>query len=105
MHNTNQRIAREVYWVGMRGDVARLLAECDVCQRHKYSTMAPAGLLQPLELPSSVWSEITMDFIDGLPRSEGYTVILVIVYQLSKYAQFVPLNHPYTAITVATTFL
>ena len=45
-----------------------------------------------------------MDFIDGLPSSQGHTVIMVIVDRLSKYSHFVPLKHPYTAITVAKAF-
>nr|KAJ0197601.1 hypothetical protein LSAT_V11C700383600 [Lactuca sativa] len=63
VQKTYQRIAREVYWDGMKGDVARWVAECDTCQRHKYSTMSPSGLLQPLELPSTVWSKLTMDLL------------------------------------------
>nr|GEV60684.1 hypothetical protein [Tanacetum cinerariifolium] len=102
---TQRRMAKEVYWVGMKKDIEKLVAECDICQRQKYSTMAPNGLLQPLNLPTRVWAEITMDFIDGLPKSEGYTVILVVVDRLSKYAHFVPLHHPYTAKTVAAAFL
>nr|KAJ0202839.1 hypothetical protein LSAT_V11C500278610 [Lactuca sativa] len=105
VQKTYQRLAREVYWVGMKGGVARWVEECDTCQRHKYSTMSPSGLLQPLELPSTVWSELTMDFIDGLPRSEGNIVIFVVVDRLSKYAHFLPLKHPYTANTVANVFL
>lgn len=69
-------MASELYWIGMRRDVAKFVSECEVCQRNKYSTMLPGGLLQPLELPARIWEEITMDFIDGLPRSEGFTVIL-----------------------------
>nr|GEX31103.1 peroxidase 64 [Tanacetum cinerariifolium] len=102
---TYHRMASELYWSGMRKDIARMVSECVVCQRQKYSTLAPSGLLQPLELPEKVWDEVTMDFIDGLPKSEGFTVILVVVDLLSKYAHFVPLRHPYTASTVAAIFM
>ncbi|KAL9408368.1 hypothetical protein AB3S75_046848 [Citrus x aurantiifolia] len=46
-----------------------------------------------------------MDFIEGLPPSNGYTVIMVIVDRLTKYAHFVALKHPFTAITVAKAFV
>lgn len=105
VQKTYQRMARELFWTGMKGDIARMVAQCDVCQRQKYSTLAPSGLLQPLELPNKVWSEVTMDFIGGLPKSEGFSVIFVVVDRLSKYAHFVPLKHPYTALTVAGVFL
>ncbi|GJS46432.1 retrotransposable element Tf2 [Tanacetum coccineum] len=102
---TYQRMAMELYWVGMRKDVAKMVSECVICQRNKYSTLVPGGLLQPLELSEKARDEVTMDFIDGLPRSEGYTVIIVVVDRLSMYAHFIPLWHPYTTITVAAAFL
>ena len=46
-----------------------------------------------------------MDFIEGLPKSEGYSVILVVVDRLTKYAHFVSVKHPYTASTIAQAFL
>ncbi|XP_028552383.1 uncharacterized protein LOC114580110 [Dendrobium catenatum] len=102
---TYQRLAREIYWKGMRKDVEEMVAQCDTCQRNKYQACAPGGLLQPLELPDQVWSEVTMDFIEGLPKSDGYTVILVVVDRLSKYAHFIPLRHPFNATTVAAVFI
>ena len=102
---TYQRLKRVVYWQGMKNCVKRYIRECDICQRSKYEATKPAGLLQPLPIPEQVWEEISMDFIEGLPKSWGKSVIFVIVDRLTKFAHFLPLSHPYTAKTVAATFL
>lgn len=46
-----------------------------------------------------------MDFIDGLPMSEGKSVILVVVDKFTKYSHFIPLSHPFNAIQVAKLFM
>ena len=51
---TFQRIAQDFHWVGMRRDVQRFVAECAICQQHKYLSQSPAGLLQPLLIPEQV---------------------------------------------------
>jgi len=77
---------------------------CSVCQRNKVEHMNPAGLLQPLPVPSAVWHDVSMDFVEALPKVGGKSVILTVVDRFSKYAHFIPLGHPYTAESVARVF-
>lgn len=67
--------------------------------------MATPGLLQPITSPNRIWEEISMDFIDALPMSHGFTTIWVVVDRLSKYAHFIPVKHPYTAASIAQLFM
>ena len=46
-----------------------------------------------------------MNFIEGLPKSDGKDVILVVVDRLTKGAHFLALSHPFTTIMVAQLFL
>jgi hypothetical protein len=46
-------------------------------------------------VPDKAWSHISLDFIEGLPKSAGKDVILVVVDKFTKFAHFIPLSHPY----------
>ena len=46
-----------------------------------------------------------MDFIIGLPKSEGKSVIMVVVDRLTKYAHLSALSHPFKASTIANSFM
>jgi hypothetical protein len=81
------------------------VAECLVCQQNKVGTIKTPGLLQPLTIPSQCWEEVSMVFITGLPKSEGKSVIMVIVDRLTKYSHFCALSHPFKDSTVATAFM
>lgn len=62
-----------------------------MCARGKFSHQPPASLLNTLLIPRWPWSHIAVDFITGLPPSDGHTVILTVVDRFSKVANFVPL--------------
>ncbi|RVW71121.1 Transposon Tf2-12 polyprotein [Vitis vinifera] len=98
------RLATLFYWPRMRADVEQYVSACLVCQQTKYSTQAPAGLLQPLPVPSLVWNEVTMDFITNLPPSRNFTVIMVVVNRLTKSAHFGALPTQFTAAKSAEVF-
>nr|GEV22215.1 putative mitochondrial protein [Tanacetum cinerariifolium] len=51
---TYKCLATELYWVGMKHDVTKLVSECEICQCNKYSNMVPGSLLQPLTLPDKI---------------------------------------------------
>jgi transposase InsO family protein len=88
----------------MRSWVQDFVRACATCQKYKSEHLHPTGLLQPLPVPSIVWADIGLDFVEALPRVHGKTVILSVVDRFSKYCHFVPLAHPYTAESVAQTF-
>jgi transposase InsO family protein len=45
-----------------------------------------------------------MDFVEGLPKSKNKDTILVVIDKFTKYAHFLPLSHPYTAMSIAQIF-
>lgn len=63
------------------------------------------GLLQPLPVPTQAWIVVSLDFIEGLPSSNRYNVIMVVVDKFTKYAHFIPLAHPFTALQVAQVYM
>lgn len=81
----------------MPQSVSEYVRNCVVCQRVKAKRVTPVGLLQPLLILCQVCDDITLDFIDGLPKSQGKDTILLVVDQLSKSAYFFALSHPYMA--------
>ncbi|CCF47886.1 hypothetical protein NDA11_005501 [Ustilago hordei] len=85
------RVAQLHYWwPNMMAWIANYVASCLVCARYKAPCHHPYGLLQPLATPDRPWGSILLDFIEGLPHSQGYDSILIIINRLTKYAILVP---------------
>lgn len=47
--------------------VHEFMRGCTTCQRNMSEHPHPGGLLHPLLVPSKVWSEISMDFVEAFP--------------------------------------
>jgi hypothetical protein len=98
------RLCNDFYILGDRTLVADWVCNCDTCQRNKTKHLHPDGLLQPLAAPQRIWMDISIDFVEGLPKVYGKSVILRIMDRFSKYAHFIALSYPYTASSVARLF-
>jgi hypothetical protein len=81
---TIYNVEREFYWKNMKTTIRNYVKHCQQCQRNKTIQAKPAGLLNPLDIPSERWISISMDYIVQLPNSNGYDAIWVIVCRLSK---------------------
>jgi hypothetical protein len=94
------------WWEKMREDIAEYVARCDTCQRVKAEHQSLAGLLQPLEIPTWKWEDISMNFIVGLPRThKGSDSIWVIVDRLTKVAHFIPVRTTFETHKLAELYI
>lgn len=85
------------FWSKMGTDIKEYVQTCDVCQKTKHDRSKPPGFLNPLQIPDGPFEVISMDFITGLPPSQGFDAILVIVDKFTKYGFFIPTTSTVTA--------
>jgi hypothetical protein len=105
VQHTLHRLRHDFHFPNMRRCVQDFVQECVTCQRYKSEHLHPAGLLLPLPIPTIVWADIGLDFVEALLRVNGKSVILSVIDRFSKYCHFIPLVHLYTAKTVAQAFV
>ena len=102
---TYQRINVLFAWPAMKQDIQQYVKTCIIFQQAKSEHIRKPGLLSPLPIPKEAWNLITTDFIGGFTKSKTFDTILVVIDKFSKYAHFLPLSHPFTALQVAQTYL
>jgi hypothetical protein len=89
----------------MKAEVESFVKQCEVCQKVKHELCKYLGLLQPLPIPNHSWTDISMEFIEGLPNSHGFFVIFVVIDRFTKYGQFILAKHPFSTASIAQLFL
>jgi hypothetical protein len=102
---TYYRIRQLFSWPSMKEAIAKFVQECQTCQQAKGEHVKQLGLLQPLVVPNQAWQIVCMDFIEGLPKSQKFDTIMVVIDKYTKYAHFIPLAHPFSALNVAQAYL
>lgn len=74
----------------MATDINEYVAAFPTCAHNKGTNGASPGLLQPLSTPHHMWSHIYIDFVTGLPPSDGNTTILTVGDCFYKIVHFIP---------------
>jgi hypothetical protein len=74
----------------MKKDVQQFVHTCQTCIQAKADRSSYPSTLQPLPVPSEAWEIVTMDFIEGLPKSATASCILVVVdkFTLCSFPSF-----------------
>jgi hypothetical protein len=75
-----------------------------LASRINMSTLTLTCLLQPLPIPERKWESISMDFITGLPKTQGKDCIFVVVDRLIKFSHFYTISMDYSASQVDELF-
>nr|GEX69053.1 retrotransposable element Tf2 [Tanacetum cinerariifolium] len=77
------------WWPEMKKNIAMYVSKCLTCSKVKAEHQKPLGLLQQPGIPEGKWENITMDFINKLPRTRsGHDSIWFIVDRLTKSTHF-----------------
>ncbi|GJT20823.1 putative reverse transcriptase domain-containing protein [Tanacetum coccineum] len=59
------------WWPGMKKYIALYVSKCLTCSKVKAEHQKPSGLLQQPEIPEWKCENITMDFLEKLPRTSS----------------------------------
>lgn len=66
-----QRAKTYFFWPKMKKDMHEFVTSFDMFQRNIGENNHHVGLLQPLPLPKWTWRNISLDCVEGLPKSES----------------------------------
>ena len=83
-------LAQSFHWPKMKEGVQAYVKTCHICQVDKTERKKEEGLLQPMPISKRPWQCLSMDFINGFPKVEGFKSVLVVVDKFSKYVIFIP---------------
>lgn len=89
----------------MKSTIKEYVRNFHICKRNKVEHLWPMGLLQSIPILNQVWSDISMDFIEGLLMSGEYNYVMMIVGIFNKYAHFLGMKYLFTSSQVVEIFI
>jgi len=101
IRKTFQSLSTRYYFPHMAKLVKAYVNRCGRCQTSKPSTERTAGKLQPIQSPSIPCHTLSIDFITGLPESNGYNALFTVTDKFSKAVKLIACRDTTTAKEVA----
>lgn len=104
-NKTVEALKEHFFWPNLKKDVHKIVERCGTCKKAKLTSQTSQGMFMPLPVPNHPWTDLSMDFILGLPMSRSRKdSIFVVVDRFSKMAHFLPCNKTDDAYHVANLF-
>src|ERR1700730_13558478 len=98
-------VFRDYTWPKLQGFVSDFCKSCTICGRAKAPQHKPYGMLKQHPIPEKLWNSISMDFIEQLPESSGFTAILVVVDRFMKQGIFILTTNKVNSAELAHLFV
>lgn len=84
---TLSRLSSSLFFPGMRKMVEKYVGSCNGCQRHKSRTTLKGGKLHSLPVPPRPFSDVAIDFVGPLPKSDGLDMLMTVTDRLTGYTR------------------
>ena len=104
VQRTYLKLSQWYFWRDMYRDVLEYVTSCLTCMQWKTSSKKKNGRLMPMPTPSECWEVVGVDYITGLPESNGYNAIQTAVCCLSKRPVYAPMKKTDNAVEAAKVF-
>ena len=85
--------------------MANYVAVCIKWQKSKADRHSRQTKLVPMLTEERAFEEIAMDFVGGLPESEGFNAILVVTDRFTKVQHYLPGKTTWTEADVTNTYI
>lgn len=107
--STYHHVRKLFTWAGLKSTLEEFVCQLSICQARS----PPPNTQAPIPAyPMEPWRDLTMDVIEGLPKSKGCDFIVVIVDRLTKYAHLcrygihsMPCTSPAPIRRISTNFI